>query len=261
PERRSAVTYNDKWTEEPEEIEIGPVLVVDEELFPRERIDQKTVDEYIEVMRDDPKRFPPIRIIKSQAGRLMLIDGRHRVQAAHTIGLTKFRACVRSGEWSDAVEAAAAQNIYGKARTDADKRRAITMVLGLAEWADASDRLIARHCAVSHHLVAKVRAEARAALGGGHVPSPDQPIENTQADPPRLPPPPPDLRRGEDGKVRDVSRQGAAAERMRQRMREWEPEPEPSWGRPPTRGPSPPPVMSEADYGISTPVRAPSGPI
>jgi len=221
------MTYDAKWTEEPQIIEIA-ALKIDDELRPRLRLDDATLDEYIERMREDADRFPhadrfpPIRVIKSQAG-LLLVDGWHRVKAARTIGFTKLYARVRPGQWSDAVEAAAAQNTrHGKPRTDADKHRAVEMMLALQEWREASDRLIAKHCAVGHHLVAKVRAS----LESGREPSLDnrlKTLEPVRDEPTRFQPP--DLRRGADGKVYDVSRQGAAAERTRQRETDDRPPP------------------------------------
>ena len=43
-------------------------------------------------------------------------------------------------------------------RTNADKRRAVSMLLEDEEWAAWSDREIARRCSVVHQLVGKIRA-------------------------------------------------------------------------------------------------------
>ena len=48
---------------------------------------------------------------------------------------------------------------HGLKRTNADKRRAVEMVLGDEEWRAWSDREIARRCAVSFHLVGTMRSE------------------------------------------------------------------------------------------------------
>ena len=217
------MTYNDKWTEEPELVEIA-ALTLDEELFPRERLDPETVDDYTEQMQEEGARFPPIRVIMDRDGNLFLVDGWHRCEAARRLRYTKLHARVRSGDWSDAVEAAAASNTrHGLKRTNADKRKAVEMLLALPKWAEASDREIAKHCGITHPTVAAIRAT-------GKFSSRDNPLttlDPAPADPPRFQQT--DLRRGADGKLRDVSRQGAAAERTRQ-QREMSDEP---WGGPP----------------------------
>ena len=226
------MTYDDRWTEEPEVVEIA-ALTLDDELFPRERLDHGTVDEYAERMQEEGARFPPIRVIKDREGNLLLIDGWHRVAAARRLGYAKLHARVRSGEWSDALEAAAASNaLHGRPRNTADKRRAIEMLLALPEWRDASDRAIARHCKLSNHFVADVRGRAPSA-----APILDNPLialDPAPADPPRFQPP--DVRRGADGKRYDVSRMGAAHERARQKERMSD---EPGGRPPPDRGPWP----------------------
>jgi hypothetical protein len=152
------MTYDDRWTEEAEVVEIA-ALTLDDELFPRERLDPETVDEYAERMQEEGERFPAIRAIKFQSGPLMLVDGWHRVEAARRLGYTKLHARVRPGGWVEAVEAAAASNgRHGRARTNADKRKAVSILLDLPKWAEASDREIAKHCMVSHPFVADVRA-------------------------------------------------------------------------------------------------------
>lgn len=47
---------------------------------------------------------------------------------------------------------------HGLPRTNADKRRAVTMLLEDPEWTQWSDREIAKACSVSNHLVGDVRA-------------------------------------------------------------------------------------------------------
>ena len=170
------ITYDDRWQEEPEIVDIA-ALTLDDELFPRERLDPETVDEYAEQTQAEGVRFPPIRVIKLQSGSLMLVDGWHRVEAARRLGDPKIRARVRPGEWLDAVEAAAASNArHGRPRTNADKRRAVGMLLALPTWAKKSDRQIASHCMVGHHLVAEVRAS----MTGGFSPSSDNPLKDTR---------------------------------------------------------------------------------
>jgi hypothetical protein len=48
---------------------------------------------------------------------------------------------------------------HGLRRTNADKRRAVEMLLRDEEWRGWSDREIARRCAVTHPFVGKIRDE------------------------------------------------------------------------------------------------------
>ncbi len=211
------MTYEPKWTEEPEDIEIE-ALVLDDELFPRERIDRMKVDEYAEVMREEGAQFPPVRAIRLRDGRLMVIDGWHRINAAKRLDLRTLPTRIRSGEWFDAIEAAAASNArHGLPRTNADKRRAVEMLFVMPKWRDASDREIARHCMVSHTFVAGMRSPSdhNSQVRGqqsGNVATPDpepEPLDDEPYDLPRI---------------------GALAERTQQQERTDEP-----WGGPYSR--------------------------
>jgi hypothetical protein len=157
--------YDDKWNEEPQLVEIK-ALVLDNSNFPRQVVDQATVEEYAEMMREEGVHFPPIRVVQLPAGQMLVIDGWHRTRAAQSIGCTSLYARIRPGTRSDAVEAAVAQNVkHGLRRTDGDKRRAVVMLLSLEEWHRESDRAVAKHCAVSHTFVAKVRDGSAFASG------------------------------------------------------------------------------------------------
>ncbi|MCL2000844.1 MAG: hypothetical protein FWG74_05375, partial [Planctomycetes bacterium] len=65
---------------------------------------------------------------------------------------------VRSGTFRDALLFAAGANAgHGLRRTNADKRRAVEMLLGEPECVGWSNEQIARHCRVGPHLVAEIR--------------------------------------------------------------------------------------------------------
>jgi transposase-like protein len=72
--------------------------------------------------------------------------------------------------------AVGANAAHGLRRTNADKRRAVTMLLDDDEWGQWSDSAIARQCGVSHTFVATVRAAIM------------QPLHDSP--PPRRPPAP-----------------------------------------------------------------------
>lgn len=214
------MTYNVRWTEEPQLIKIADVL--DEKgLFPRERIDVGTVAEYAEAMQEEA-RLPPIRIIRDPDGRLLLVDGWHRVAASRKLGDLTIYARIRNGDWSDAVEGAAAQNArHGLKRSNADKRRAVEMLLALPKWAHASDRAIAQQCAVHHELVGEVRRNIKGLRPAGNSASYAQPLENIEPD---LTPP----------RERRVVRRGEQEYQMTLPRRK-EPMPSEPWGGPPSR--------------------------
>jgi hypothetical protein len=68
------------------------------------------------------------------------------------------QAEVKPGTREDAIlHAAGANTLNGLRRTNADKRRAVEMVLRLDGWANKPDREIARQCGVGHALVNRMR--------------------------------------------------------------------------------------------------------
>jgi site-specific DNA-methyltransferase (adenine-specific) len=58
---------------------------------------------------------------------------------------------------------------HGVRRTNADKWRAVQILLADAEWSQWSDNAIAQHCGVDHKTVAKYRQLALASLGNSQV--------------------------------------------------------------------------------------------
>ena len=150
-------THDDRWPD-PELVEIAK-LVLSDDLFARERLDEETIAEYSEAMQEDDQRFPAIRVIRLPGGGpLWVVDGWHRVEAAKRAKFSKMRASIREGKWANAVLAAVGSNTrHGLRRSNADKRRVVEMLLELPEWAEASDREVARRCGVSHPFVADVR--------------------------------------------------------------------------------------------------------
>ena len=67
---------------------------------------------------------------------------------------------MRQGGLRDAIlHSAGANAAHGLRRSNADKRRAVLMLLEDVEWSQWSDREIARRCAVHHELVGRLRAD------------------------------------------------------------------------------------------------------
>jgi hypothetical protein len=94
--------------------------------------------------------------------RFWLAEGFHRIASALQSGFTELPLpCdVHEGGLRDAIlHSAGANAAHGLRRTNADKRRAVLMLLEDEEWAAWSDREIARRCAVSADLVGIVRRD------------------------------------------------------------------------------------------------------
>lgn len=127
-----------------------------------------TVEEYAEAMKAGAV-FPPVVVFVDPKGLHHLADGFHRCAAAERAGLPEIAADVREGSRKDALLYAAGANAsHGLRRTNADKRRAVLLVLGnFPKW---SDRKIGEACGVDHKTVAAVRASTVAKFEGGEVP-------------------------------------------------------------------------------------------
>lgn len=126
---------------------------------PRVCIDQETLEEYAEALKAGCS-FPPIIVFRDRQGRYWLADGWHRI-GAYLLARRKMIECdVRQGELRDAILFAVGTNQrHGLRRTNADKRRAVRMLLADPEWAAWSNRQIAEQCGVSPGLVDLLRRE------------------------------------------------------------------------------------------------------
>jgi hypothetical protein len=111
-------------------------------------------------LREGGLRFPAV-ILFSDTERYILADGFHRVLAAREAGLCEFPADVRSGNERDAFLYSIAANAgHGLPRSNADKRKAVSLLLADPEWSKWSDHEIGRHCGVSYRFVGKLRQGA-----------------------------------------------------------------------------------------------------
>jgi hypothetical protein len=116
--------------------------------------DNATLEEYRDAM-ESGATFPPIVVVED-GDSLWLVDGFHRVAAAQKLGRKTIDANVRQGTLEEAQWLACAAN-RGLMRTNADKRAAVIAALKHPRSRDLSDRAVATHCGVNHHLVADVR--------------------------------------------------------------------------------------------------------
>jgi hypothetical protein len=87
--------------------------------------------------------------------------GFHRVLAARQAGLGELPAEVRSGNQGDALLYCMSANAgHGLPRSNADKRKAVALLLADPPWNTWNDHEIARHCRVSCRLVGTVQQGA-----------------------------------------------------------------------------------------------------
>ena len=135
-------------------------IIIDDENHPRAEVDQQLVTEYAAAMSAGAK-FPAV-IVFRQGKKYLLADGRHRFEAATQLTLKTIKAEVRKGDRRNAILFAVGANAqHGQRRTNADKRKAVQILLADKTWWQWSDNEIARSCCVSRDLVKDTRAEMK----------------------------------------------------------------------------------------------------
>lgn len=122
----------------------------------RAQLNESVVAEYAEVIRFGGS-LPPVTVY-FDGSENWLADGFHRYHAHRAAGAMEIEADVRNGTKRDAIlHSVGANAVHGLRRTNEDKRRAVTTLLGDKEWAAWTDREIAKACGVSHPFVAAIR--------------------------------------------------------------------------------------------------------
>lgn len=133
-------------------------LELDPGAQPRAEMDLVVIEDYATALRAGDT-FPPI-VVFFDGKQRFVADGFHRVYASREAGVEKLKADVREGTLRDAILFSVGTNAaHGLRRTNADKRRAVLMLLEDPEWGVWSDMGIARRCAVSDRFVNNLRAE------------------------------------------------------------------------------------------------------
>ena len=126
-------------------------LVLDPNLYLRDRLDDFTVERYA----DSWQRLPPVTVFQVE-GSYLLVDGYHRHAAAVMLGHNMIQAELMHGSFTEALDFAASVNLFhGLPLTRSERRRAVEVKLKLHH--DWSDRKMAEDLAVSRELVAKTR--------------------------------------------------------------------------------------------------------
>lgn len=133
-------------------------IISDQQIMPRDHIDQDYVDDLIEDL-DSNANFPPVDLF-FDGKRYYAADGYHRIEAFKKAGRNEIEAVIHKGDKRAAIAFASGANAcHGKRRTKKDKRKAVTNLLMDPGWRKWSDGKIAKHCSVSQPFVSKVRGE------------------------------------------------------------------------------------------------------
>lgn len=128
---------------------------------PRAGLNQDVLEDYSEAMAKGAL-FPPVVVFYDGESH-WLADGYHRLEATKRTGVSIITADVRQGTRRDAVLYSVSANAaHGLRRTNADKRRAVMMLLRDEEWCRWTNRAIADTCGVDETLVRKIKSEVSA---------------------------------------------------------------------------------------------------
>lgn len=131
-------------------------IEVDGDAQARAEICEATVQEYADAMADGAE-FPPL-VVFFDGAKHWLADGFHRWRAARRADLEQVACDVRAGSKRDAIlHAVGANSSHGLKRSNADKRRAVAILLRDDEWRKKSDRWIAGKCGVSPNFASTMR--------------------------------------------------------------------------------------------------------
>jgi hypothetical protein len=137
------------------EVKISDICI-DGEFQVRDRTVKKQVQRYAELMQDGTQLPPPVIFDDGQTR--WLADGKHRLLATQKNGGETITAEVRPGTERDAYWYGVQVNaVHGLPLTNAEKRRAVDLMLTDPEWQAWSDRAIARQCGVSNGFVSRRR--------------------------------------------------------------------------------------------------------
>lgn len=124
----------------------------------RVSLDRDVIATYAEAMRAGAA-FPKV-VVYNDGTDHWLADGFHRFHAAQEAEIDKIDCQIVSGSKRDAVlHAVGANATHGLKRSNADKRRAVEIVLADGAWRKKTDRWIAEKCGVSHNFASDMRKQ------------------------------------------------------------------------------------------------------
>jgi hypothetical protein len=139
---------------------------LDSDLQARAALNETVVQEYTEVIREGGV-MPPVTVFHDGT-QYHLADGWHRYFAHKSAGFAEIDADIKEGTRRDAIlYSVSANDKHGLRRSNADKRKAVLVLLEDFEWSEWNDVKIATQCGVSSMFVGKLRKE----INGDEVPA------------------------------------------------------------------------------------------
>ena len=148
----------------------------------RAKENRQKIKEYTELLSSGVV-FDPV-IVWDDGKKYWMSDGWHRLQAHIACEKTEIDADLRKGSRRDAEWHALGSNKHGLPLSTADKRKRVEIALEDPEWSEESDRTIARHCGVSHTMVAYIRNEPTKKAKPPREPKAPEPKDEWQNLPP-----------------------------------------------------------------------------
>lgn len=174
------------------------VLDLEADTQSRVALCKETIAEYVAAIKAGVQ-LPPIDVFFDGAD-YYIGDGWHRAFAWLEAETANIPVTMHNGSRRDALLFAAGANQgHGLKRTNADKRRAVEIMLRDAEWAEWSNVRIAEHCGVGDMLVADVRRQVPES-GTSTDAEDDDEVEESDGEPAPVEPAKPATRVGKDGK-------------------------------------------------------------
>lgn len=169
---------------------------------------KETIAEYAKAVLAGVE-LPPIDVF-FDGSDYYIGDGWHRAFAWLDAKIANIPVIMHNGGQRDALLfAAGANKTHGLNRTNADKRRAVEIMLRDAEWAEWSNVRIAEHCGVGDMLVADVRRQVPES-GTSDDFEQEEEVEESDGEPAPTEAPKPATRVGKDGKRYPVKEKPAA---------------------------------------------------
>lgn len=130
---------------------------------PRVELNNEIVEEYKQAYLDGAE-FPPVTVFYD-GSNYWLADGFHRYWAAKAAGKTLIYENITHGTQREAVLYSLGANAsHGLRRTNADKRKAVMLMLNDVEWSQWSDNQIAKQCGVHQTTVSDYRRSLKESL-------------------------------------------------------------------------------------------------
>lgn len=123
---------------------------------PRSEINRQKVLEYLKVYHDDPDRMPPITLFRIE-GRLYIVSGFHRFEAAIKAEHETIATIIKDGTEKEALWEAHGSNRHGLNLNKGDTKRAV--IMALEAMPEQSDNAIATQIGCSGSLVCKTRRQ------------------------------------------------------------------------------------------------------